>query len=645
MKKSIALLLLSLTILIHTVSAQEDHRECGSATHYAEMLQSNPGFANNRQLIEQQTAQFAQQHSHATRTVKIIPVVVHVVYNTALQNISDAQINSQIAVLNADFRKLNADQSNTPAVFAPYAADCEVQFVLAQRDPNGNATNGITRTYSTTTSWPVNDQMKNSATGGANPWPAADYLNIWVCKLSGSTLGYAQFPGGPAATDGVVIATKAFGTIPGSGLSAVYNKGRTATHEIGHWLNLFHIWGDDGGTCNGTDLVNDTPNQGNYNFGCPTFPHLSCSNDPDGDMFMNFMDYTNDACMNMFTAGQKARMDAVFAAGGARASLLSSLGGTPPPTPVCDVPVNVNTSAVTETDATISWDAAAGSVNYEFQYKESSASVWTSVSTSATTITLTNLTSNTSYDCQIRTNCALGQSAFSTVTNFTTLAPPPPPVLCTDSYEPNEARLTSPLINVDVDIHSMIGTVGDADYYKFNTTSSAPKFKITLTDLPDDYDVRLFSPRGLLLGSGTNGGTTNESITYNGANVGGTFYVSVTGFNGAFSSAACYKLHIETSANNLRSEEMITDESKAEIITYPNPAQGEFNANVHLSAAGEMSAHIYNSIGQVVLNQTYEGSAGFNTIQMNTLGMPNGFYLLELNYGDEHRVQKFVIEK
>nr|HPI53440.1 hypothetical protein [Chitinophagaceae bacterium] len=212
MKKSVALLLLSLTILIHTVSAQEDHRECGSATHYAEMLQNNPTFAYNRQLIEQHTTQSAQNNTHPTRTVKIIPVVVHVVYNTTLQNISDAQVNSQIAVLNADFRKLNADQSNTPAVFAPFAADCEVQFVLAQRDPNGNATNGITRTFSNVTSWPVNDQMKNSTTGGADPWPAADYLNIWVCKLSGSTLGYAQFPGGPAATDGVVIDNNAFGT-------------------------------------------------------------------------------------------------------------------------------------------------------------------------------------------------------------------------------------------------------------------------------------------------------------------------------------------------------------------------------------------------------------------------------------------------
>jgi hypothetical protein len=133
---------------------------------------------------------------------------------------------------------------------------------------------------------------------------------MWVCQLSSNLLGYAQFPGGPAQTDGVVILHSAFGTTGTA--AAPFDRGRTATHEIGHWLNLFHIWGDDGTGCNGTDEVDDTPNQADENTGCPGFPSPSCANDPNGDMFMNYMDYTDDACMFMFTAGQVTRMQAAL---------------------------------------------------------------------------------------------------------------------------------------------------------------------------------------------------------------------------------------------------------------------------------------------------------------------------------------------
>ena len=189
-------------------------------------------------------------------------------------------------------------------------ADARIEFKLATTDPAGNPTTGITRTATATTAFSDDDSVKSAATGGADAWPSDKYLNIWVCPLGGGLLGYAQFPGGPAATDGVVILHSAFGT---SGTAAApFNLGRTATHEIGHWLNLRHIWGDDGTGCSGSDFVADTPNQGGPNYGVPTFPKVSCGNGPNGDMFMNFMDYVDDSAMIMFTAGQVTRMQATL---------------------------------------------------------------------------------------------------------------------------------------------------------------------------------------------------------------------------------------------------------------------------------------------------------------------------------------------
>jgi hypothetical protein len=239
-----------------------------------------------------------------------IPVVVHVVYANPNQNVSDAQINSQIAILNQDFRKLNSDVSLTPAPFAPLAADAQIEFCLAQRDPLGNATNGITRTSTTHGAFYLENDVKFNSTGGKDAWNTASYLNLWVCNLSGGLLGYAQFPGGDPFTDGVVVNYTAFGNTGTA--TAPYNKGRTATHEIGHYFDLIHIWGDES-ACAQDDDVTDTPQQKNQNGGCPTYPLISgsgasCSGTAPGAMFMNYMDYTNDACMYMFTLGQATRM-------------------------------------------------------------------------------------------------------------------------------------------------------------------------------------------------------------------------------------------------------------------------------------------------------------------------------------------------
>ena len=295
---------------------QPTRRTCGAMLEHRRLLNEDPAYAAARSRIETLTRTYELGLARNARPdITRIPVVVHVVWNTAVENISDAQIQSQINVLNQDFRMTNPDIGQVPAAWQPIRGDARIEFFLARMDPNGNPTNGITRTQTQASSFAqAGNPIKSAATGGADPWPADRYLNIWVAPRitspQGDLLGYAQFPGGPAATDGVVILHSAFGT---SGTAAApYNRGRTATHEIGHWLNLFHIWGDDGMGCNGSDEVQDTPNAAGPNFGCPAFPRITCGNGPDGDMFMNYMDYTDDACMYMFTVGQVTRMQAAL---------------------------------------------------------------------------------------------------------------------------------------------------------------------------------------------------------------------------------------------------------------------------------------------------------------------------------------------
>ncbi|MFF0817920.1 M43 family zinc metalloprotease [Rhodococcus sp. NPDC003318] len=295
-------------------------RKCGAMEVHRKLLTESESYRVARSEIENQTIGLESAAPPGDRGVMTIPVVVHVVANTAEQNITDAQILSQIEVLNKDFRATNTDVSSVPAVFEHLVGDARLEFRLADTDPLGRPTNGITRSRTDVREFDQDESVKFAESGGATAWPAERYLNIWVCKLGGGLLGYAQFPGGPAATDGVVITHTAFGTV---GTAAPpFNLGRTTTHEIGHYLNLFHIWGDDGTGCRGSDEVADTPNQGSENVGMPTFPHVTCNNGPHGDLFMDYMDYTDDAGMVMFTRGQVARMTACLV--GVRRSLWTS---------------------------------------------------------------------------------------------------------------------------------------------------------------------------------------------------------------------------------------------------------------------------------------------------------------------------------
>ncbi len=312
-----------LLICICTTSVIFAQRDCASASYLESEKIANPSLsrkiADLESYVSKQFSLASGQNLKTVNSVIRIPVVVHVLYSNDNQNISEQQIQSQLDVLNKDFRRKNADTANTPDRFKSVAGDAGIEFFLATSDPSGRPTNGIVRKKTNILNFTTDDKIKFSSKGGDDAWDSKSYLNIWVGNLKGA-LGYATAPGTDAAKDGLVIAFSAFGTI---NASAPYNLGRTAVHEIGHWLGLKHIWGDN--YC-GDDFVGDTPPQGSFTSGCPSTFRSTCSNGSLGDMYMNFMDFTNDACLNLFTKGQTERMRSMFNTGGPRVSLLTSKG-------------------------------------------------------------------------------------------------------------------------------------------------------------------------------------------------------------------------------------------------------------------------------------------------------------------------------
>lgn len=331
MKKKLLFISAAVCMFFGSVNAQ---RTCGTQM-------PGPEFEAWLQQVMQQN-----ESSKTAATIYNIPVVVHVIHNgTSIGsglNLSQAQIQSQIDVLNEDFRNLNADGANVPSAFQSLRADCEINFCLALVDPNGNtlAEPGINRINRNTMGWtapPYSMSYIDNTIKPATIWNPSNYLNMWVTDLSNGLLGYATFPAGStltglsspygsSTTDGVVILYNAFGRV--GNVSAPYNKGRTATHEVGHWLGLRHIWGDEP-NCSADDYVTDTPQQKGENYGCPSYPQTTqsggrCSTSDPSSMFMNYMDYTDDACMYMFTTGQKARVQTCMANGTYRSNLTAS---------------------------------------------------------------------------------------------------------------------------------------------------------------------------------------------------------------------------------------------------------------------------------------------------------------------------------
>ncbi len=424
------------------------HRTCGteSPSHaYEDWLQP---------LIRQMEAN--QMSGRGAATVYNIPVVFHVIHNGSnpgvSYNLADAQILSQLAVLNEDYRRLNADTTGTPSVFRPVAADCEINFCLAQTAPNGSATTGIDRINRTTAGWTAPPYTRSYIDGTIKPatiWNPNNYLNIWVVPdyndFGFQLLGHATFPAGSTLTgltgnfgtltsDGVVVWYRACGRV--GNLDPSYNKGRTLTHEVGHWLGLRHIWGD--ANC-GNDFCSDTPAQQSANYGVPTFPSTSsCTgNAPNGDQFMNYMDYCDDIALNMFSIGQKTRVQTVMANSPFRVNLAQSSACNPPGTAAPVAAFTASTTSVSvggsvnftdqSTNAPSSWAwTFQGGTPASSTAQNPSGIVYNSPGTYTVTLVATNATGS---DTETKTGyiTVTSGSVFScdTITNFDLLAHTP----------------------------------------------------------------------------------------------------------------------------------------------------------------------------------------------------------------------------
>ena len=748
-------------------------RTCHSAENHERLLMENPTLMQRMNALEQFTENaISRGVVNQEKAVITIPVVFHILYNTTSQNVSDAQIMSQLDVLNKDFRKQNTDASLTPSTFTSVAADCEFNFCLANVAPNGSSTSGIIRKSTTVTSFSSNDAMKYDSQGGSNAWPAGSYLNIWVCNLGSGLLGYAQFPGGPAATDGVVINYTAFGTT-GTAQSP-FNKGRTATHEVGHWLNLRHIWGD--ANC-GSDNVSDTPVHYTSNSGCPSHPKSnSCGTS--AEMHMNYMDYTDDACMYMFTTGQKNRMQALFVSGGLRESLKNSLGcsgssGTTAPTycassgsttsyewiskvqlntinntttgsggyadytsisttlnpgssytvsltpafsgstyteyfrvyidynndkdfndagelvyssagttttvsgsftvpstatagttrmrvimkdgsisgpceaftygevedysiniqaaSTCSAPTSLAVSNVSSSAATLSWAAASGAGSYTVQVKPSTSSTWTSYSASTTSLSLSGLAAGTTYNWQVRTNCSSSSSGYTVGPNFTTSSV----TSCSDNYESNNSLSAAKSIPVNTNIVALIGTSTDVDWFKFSNTSTNKNIRVTLSNLPLDYDLYLYNSSGTLLAKSENGGTTSETVKYNNGSV-ATYYVRVKGYNGAYSSSKCYTLNASISSTTFRYDENEESTPKEEpeisdVLIFPNPSStGQFTFEMVNDYEGSLQMIIFDAAGRILEQTNIEKAEMILRTEINVSDKQKGMYYVRM---------------
>jgi hypothetical protein len=282
---------------------------CGTAA-LMEKAGSPNYYTYTNQLIGERTTE------KSDRSTLIVPVVFHIIYNTAEQNIPDSLIMQQMLRLNEDFQHLNADSVNTPDAFKPLVGAMDIEFCLAGVSPTGESTNGILRIptgetdFGSVASYAVPDPVKHTSTGGSDAWNTEEYMNIWICNLVGST-AYTAPPGNfvDPNDDGIVCH---YNHVGNSGFSP-YDLGRSIVHDMGHWFGLKHIWGDDGGTCEGTDFMADTPNQSNWSSGCPEFPLTdACSPASPGVMYMNYMDYSRDDCRNMFSLAQVAYMESFY---------------------------------------------------------------------------------------------------------------------------------------------------------------------------------------------------------------------------------------------------------------------------------------------------------------------------------------------
>ena len=605
--------------------------------------------------------------SKIAATVITIPVVVHVVHSGqavgTAPNITDAQVESQITILNQDFRKMIGTRGG--ASTNPVAADIEIEFVLAKQDPNGNPTNGIDRVAFTQTSWAGRGNDIDLIVKPATIWDPTQYLNMWTLNISDDILGYAQFPeasglsglgsGGTAITDGVISSYNVFGSSdisPSFLLASPYDKGRTMTHEIGHFLGLRHIWGDGGSRdsntkdCNASDYCDDTPKAGWENYDCLT-TYDSCPTDPGIDMVENYMDYTNDACMNIFTQNQKDRITVIMNNAVRRSTLKTSIKGTVIPLFAIDSEVKI------ETDYSLDGVSDCASLPAPVNKKV----ILTNRGTSPlTAITLNYSIAGGANQTQNWTGTlAQNESTIVTLLNTASFG------ILTASIATTNGTTDQRVSN---DMHTK--TFGPVNYnftnYVFNLQQDFWGDEITW-DLKDGSGVVKYSG-GPYQGKHTETLPLPTLITRNwtlannqcytftiydseGDGIccdGGSGYYNIKSTNGLtiVASGAEYttieNIQFTTNTHILGNKEF---ETSNDIYLYPNPTKGILNISIPSNFGLPNSYTIANTLGQIILQKEVSAASD---LTINTSTLSNGIYFITLTKENEKKTMQFIKE-
>jgi len=309
----------------------------------------------------------------------------------------------------------------------------------------------------------------------------------------------------------------------------------------------------------------------------------------------------------------------------------------------CGSPSALASSSVTASGATVSWAAASGAVSYSVQYKTSAATSWTTLSTTSTSLSLTGLSASTTYNWQVSAVCSSTSSAYVAGANFTTSASGGGGT-CTDTYESNNSKNTAKTMAVNTNLTALISSSTDKDWYKFTTTSAATRVKINLTNLPADYDVKLYKSNSQV-GISQNDATADEQIIYNSTST-GTYYVYVYGYGGA-NSTSCYTFRASTSNTNFAKDmglETVGNEI-SEISLFPNPSNDKVNVNFVSTAENNVTIRIFDITGRQVAQQTHSATEGINNLGVDVSNLQTGYYLVQVDNGSMRQQNRLVIAR
>ena len=677
--------------------AQQNIIKCFSEENFREQAAKDPSLIKKRQQLETQMAENSAKPMNIHTGPYVIPTVVHIIHEGGDENISKAQVLDQLRIMNEDLRKMNPDTVNIPAPWKTVAADCNMEFRLAQKDPSGNCTDGINRVYSHLTN-NARDNVKSVI-----QWDNTKYFNIWIVKSidgggsgGGIVLGFSSFPGLDPAKDGIVIRSDCFGSI-GTVVAANYDKwGRTTTHEVGHFMNLFHIWGDDNGLCSGTDYVTDTPNEGDQHFGCGTFPiYDNCSPSYPGIMFMNYMDYSDGNCVNMFTQGQKTRITTTL--NGTRSKLWSAANlvatGTDGSAAVDCIPkaefmssgeMICEGDSVTFTDkswhglpTSWSWSFPGGtpssstSASQVVKYNTAgSYSVSLTVSNNAGTNTITKVAK-----IYVSATNAIVQDTLSYYETYdVTRVPGPDWAVKNDATGPtwkktfisnsdSAMRISAYAANVLYEVDEMISpsvnlTKMPSPMLKFSlayvrktvSTNSDDILKVLVSSDCGKTWTQRYSKSGTLLATAAvKGGffapTSSEwrTETVSLATVQNKPSVRIKfQFAGGAESNNIYINDFKIYSNTVGIENISSEDIEYEV--YPNPSKGNTRVHFNMPFSGSSSVIIHDVLGRELWNSNEQKrSIGSYQIPID-LELKSGMYFVSLRINEKRFVKKLLVE-